>query len=50
MDVDYIAASFTRRKDDVLAIRQILIDENKDMIQIFLKLKTRKVLITSAKS
>ena len=27
MDVDYIAASFTRRKDDVLAIRQILIDE-----------------------
>ena len=22
MDVDYIAASFTRRKDDVLAIRQ----------------------------
>lgn len=49
MDVDYIAASFTRRKDDVLAIRQILIDENKDMIQIFLKLKTRKVLIISVK-
>ena len=32
MDVDYIAASFTRRKDDVLAIRQILIDENVPVI------------------
>ena len=42
MDVDYIAASFTRRKDDVLAIRQILIDENKDMIQIFPKIENQE--------
>ena len=36
MDVDYIAASFTRRKDDVLAIRQILIDENKDSYSLII--------------
>ena len=46
-DVDYIAASFTRRKDDVLAIRKILISERKDNIQdLSLRLKIRKVLIT----
>ncbi len=35
-------SKFTRRKDDVLAIRQILIDENKDMIQIFPKIENQE--------
>ncbi len=34
-DVDYIALSFVRRKEDVLAVRDILISEGKDDIQIF---------------
>lgn len=41
-DVDYIAASFTRRKDDVLAIRKILIDERKDRIQIIPKIENQE--------
>ena len=41
-DVDYIAASFTRRKDDVLAIRKILISERKDNIQIFPKIENQE--------
>lgn len=41
-DVDYIAASFTRRKDDVLAIRDILIDENRDSIQIIPKIENQE--------
>lgn len=42
MDVDYIAASFVRRKDDVLAIRKILISENKDKIQIIPKIENQE--------
>lgn len=42
MDVDYIAASFTRRRDDVLAIRNILIDEKKDAIQIIPKIENQE--------
>lgn len=41
-DVDYIAASFTRRKDDVLAIRKILISERKDNIQIIPKIENQE--------
>lgn len=41
-DVDYIATSFTRRKDDALAIRKILIDENKDKIQIIPKIENQE--------
>ncbi len=41
-DVDYIAASFTRRKEDVLAIKTILIDENKDRIQIIPKIENQE--------
>lgn len=42
MDVDYIAASFTRRKEDVLTIRKILIDERKDAIQIIPKIENQE--------
>ncbi|EOS62024.1 pyruvate kinase [Firmicutes bacterium M10-2] len=42
MDVDYIAASFVRRREDVLAIRKILIDENKDNIQIIPKIENQE--------
>lgn len=42
MDVDYIAASFTRRRNDVLAIRNILIDERKDAIQILPKIENQE--------
>ena len=48
-DVDYIAASFVRRPSDVLDIREILERENNHNITIFLKLKTKKVLIISKK-
>lgn len=41
-DVDYIAASFVRRREDVLAIRKILIDENKDNIQIIPKIENQE--------
>lgn len=41
-DVDYIAASFVRRRDDVLAIRKILIDEKKDNIQIIAKIENQE--------
>lgn len=42
MGVDYIAASFTRRKDDVLAIRQILKEEGKEDIQIIPKIENQE--------
>ncbi len=42
MGVDYIAASFTRRRDDVLAIRKILIDEGKPDIQIIPKIENQE--------
>jgi pyruvate kinase len=42
MDVDFIAASFTRRREDVLAIRKILISEGKDHIQIIPKIENQE--------
>ncbi len=42
MGVDYIAASFTRRKDDVLAIREILKSEGKEDIQIIPKIENQE--------
>lgn len=42
MGVDYIAASFTRRKEDVLAIRQILKEEGKEDIQIIPKIENQE--------
>lgn len=42
MGVDYIAASFTRRKDDVLAIRQILKEEGREDIQIIPKIENQE--------
>ena len=41
-DSDYIAASFTRRKEDVLNLRKILIDEKKDAIQIIPKIENQE--------
>lgn len=41
-DIDYIAASFTRRREDVLAIQKILIDERKDAIQIIPKIENQE--------
>lgn len=41
-DIDYIAASFTRRKEDVLAIRQILKEEGKEHIQIIPKIENQE--------
>ncbi|MEY8309705.1 pyruvate kinase [Erysipelotrichaceae bacterium 51-3] len=41
-DVDYIALSFVRRKEDVLAVRDILISEGKDDIQIFAKIENQE--------
>lgn len=49
-DIDYIAASFTRRKEDVLNLRKILIDEKKMQFRSFQKSKTRKDLITFVRS
>ncbi len=42
MGVDYIAASFTRRKEDVLAIRQILEEEGRPDIQIIPKIENQE--------
>lgn len=41
-DVDYIALSFVRRKEDVLAVRDILISEGKDDIQIIAKIENQE--------
>ena len=40
--VDYIAASFTRRKEDVLAIRKILREEGRPDIQIIPKIENQE--------
>ncbi len=42
MGVDYIASSFTRRKEDVLAIRKILREEGKSNIQIIPKIENQE--------
>ncbi|MFA5526184.1 MAG: pyruvate kinase [Acholeplasmataceae bacterium] len=39
---DYIAASFTRRKEDVLAIRDLLQKEGKDYIKIIAKIENQE--------
>ena len=41
-DVDFIAASFTRRKQDILDIRKILQEENNDHIQIIAKIENQE--------
>lgn len=41
-DVDYIAASFVRRAEDVLAIRKILEEEGKPRIQIIAKIENQE--------
>ena len=40
-NLDFIAASFTRTKEDVLAIREILKDNGKEHIQIIAKIENR---------
>lgn len=40
--IDYIAASFTRRKEDVLAIRQILKEEGREDVQIIPKIENQE--------
>lgn len=40
--IDYIAASFTRRKEDVLAIRRILIEEGREDVQIIPKIENQE--------
>ena len=42
MGVDYIAASFTRRKEDILAIRKILREEGRPDIQIIPKIENQE--------
>lgn len=41
-DVDFIAASFTRRREDVLAVKALLADENKDAIQVIPKIENQE--------
>lgn len=41
-DYDYIAASFTRRKEDVFAIRDLLKQEGKEYIQIIAKIENQE--------
>ncbi len=41
-DVDYIAASFIRKAEDVIAIRRILEEENADSIMIISKIENRQ--------
>ena len=41
-DVDFIAASFTRRKQDILDIRAILEEEGNDHIQIIAKIENQE--------
>jgi pyruvate kinase len=41
-DYDYIAASFTRRKEDVFAIRDLLQSEGKDYIKIIAKIENQE--------
>lgn len=42
MNVDYISASFVRRKEDVLAIRKILKEEGHENIQIIPKIENQE--------
>ncbi|MFB8735428.1 pyruvate kinase [Bacillus sp. SL00103] len=48
--VDFIAASFVRRASDVLEIRELLERIMRLTFKSFLRLKTKRVLITSMKS
>ena len=41
-EIDYIAASFIRNADDVIAIRRVLDDENADHIMIISKIENRQ--------
>lgn len=41
-EVDYIATSFTRRKEDIVEIREILKDEGKPTIQIIAKIENQE--------
>ena len=41
-DYDYIAASFTRRKEDVLEIRELLKEEGKEYISIIAKIENQE--------
>lgn len=41
-DLDFIAASFVRRRDDVLAIREILKSKNNDHIKIIAKIENEE--------
>jgi len=41
-DVDFVAASFVRRADDVVAIRKILVEEGKGKIQIIAKIENQE--------
>ncbi len=41
-DIDYVALSFVRRKEDVLAVRDVLISEGKDDIQIIAKIENQE--------
>lgn len=43
-NINYIAASFTRRVDDVVALRKILKEVNKDYIQIIAKIENQEGL------
>ena len=41
-DYDYIAASFTRRKEDILQIKELLKAEGKDYIQVIAKIENQE--------
>lgn len=41
-DYDYIAASFTRRAEDVLAIKQLLHEQGKEYIQVIAKIENQE--------
>jgi len=41
-DYDYIAASFTRRAEDILAIRQLLHEQDKAYIQVIAKIENQE--------
>lgn len=41
-DIDYIAASFTRRAEDIMAIRNVLKEEGKETVQIIAKIENQE--------